>query len=69
MTEKKNKNTAAHIQGNNRYSQKHYDRISLLVKKGMKDEIKAAADSHHESVNQYISNAVRQRLDSEKESQ
>ena len=46
----------------NRYAAKAYDRINLQLKKGRKDEIKAAADSAGESLNSYITNAVDQRM-------
>ena len=46
----------------NRYAAKAYDRIILQVKKGHKDEIKAAADTAGESLNGYITRAVEQRM-------
>ena len=38
----------------NRYNKKAYDRISLTVKKGMKEEIEAFADKQGMSMNGYI---------------
>lgn len=45
-----------------RYVKKHYDRVSVTMPKGRKDEIKAAADKSGESVNQYINSAINQRM-------
>ena len=39
-----------------------YDRIQLVVKKGEKDTIKAAADKAGQSVNAYIAQAIRERM-------
>lgn len=39
-----------------------YDRIQLVVPKGEKDTIKAAADLAGEKVNEYIKKAVRERM-------
>ena len=41
---------------------KKYDRIQLVVPKGEKDSIKAAADQVNESVSAYIYAAVRDRM-------
>lgn len=65
MTEKKNKNSAARIAANHRYNAKTYDSISLIVPKGKKAVIKAAATSQNESLNQYINKAIDARIDSE----
>ena len=50
----------------NRYMQKVYDRINVLVPKGRKDEIKAAAAKAGESMNQYIVGAVDDRMERDK---
>lgn len=42
-----------------------YDRIQLVVPKGEKDVIKAAADQAGESVSAYIVAAVRERMERE----
>lgn len=42
-----------------------YDRIQLVVPKGDKDIIKAAADQAGESVSAYIAAAVRERMERE----
>jgi uncharacterized protein (DUF1778 family) len=46
----------------NKYNAKAYDRISFVVPKGQKDEIKSAADAAGQSVNAYILEAVRVRM-------
>lgn len=38
------------------------DRVSIAMPKGMKDEVKAAAESAGESMNQYINGAISQRM-------
>ena len=42
----------------NRYNEKAYDRINLVVPKGEKDRIRAAAEKNGESVNSLIGRAV-----------
>lgn len=42
----------------NKYMSENYDRINLTTPKGKKDEIKAHADSHGESVNSFINRAI-----------
>ncbi len=54
--EKRKTRTSAAVK--NRYNAKVYDRINLTVPKGKKDEIKAYADDHHESVNGFINRAI-----------
>ena len=39
------------------------DRISVALPKGKKDEIKAAAAIHGETMNQYVKTAIDQRLE------
>ena len=50
----------------NRYMKKAYDRLNVLVPKGRRDEIKAAASAAGESMNQYIVTAIDQRMDRDK---
>lgn len=50
----------------NKYNAKAYDRIGLMVPKGFKDVIKTAADDAGASVNGYILQAVRERMEREK---
>ena len=46
----------------NDYISKAYDRINLLVPKGGKEQIQAAADAAGQSINAYILDAVRERM-------
>jgi len=48
---KVSKKQQAHV---NKYIAKAYDRVTIVVPKGRKDEIKARAESQGESVNGYI---------------
>lgn len=43
------------------YKAKNYDRIALEVKKGSKEQIKAEAEKHNESLNSYIKKAIAER--------
>ena len=45
-----------------KYNAKAYDRLYIVVPKGNKDKIRAAADAAGQSVNAYILQAVRQRM-------
>ena len=47
----------------NRYMQKAYDRLNVLVPKGRREGIKAAAAQAGESMNQYIVRAVDARME------
>ena len=51
---------------NNEFNKTAYDRIGLMLPKGSKEEIKAAADRIGESVNGYIKIAIREKMDREK---
>ena len=42
----------------NKFAAENYDRINLMVRKGRKDAIKAAADARGISVNAYINMAL-----------
>lgn len=46
-----------------KYVKANYDRLELTVPKGRKDDIKSAAAAAGESMNQYIINAVDQRME------
>lgn len=43
----------------NAYNREKYDRITILVPKGRKEEIKATAKKEGLSVNEYIINAIK----------
>ena len=63
------KYTDARKEGNRKWDTANLDRVSIAMPKGKKDDIKAAAAAVGESMNQYIINAVEQRMerDGEKE--
>ncbi len=46
------------VKYNNQYNKETYDRITLLVKKGRKAEIKAAAEKRGESINSFVNRAI-----------
>lgn len=52
MSEKKKPHTSAEVK--NRYNEKAYDRIGLMVYKGEKDKVKQRAESLGLSVSGYI---------------
>ena len=47
----------------NRYNEKAYDRIGIVVPKGQKEEIKAAADKKGVSVNRFICDAIAEAME------
>ena len=47
----------------NRYNDKTYDRINLVVPKGNKELIKAHAESHGESTNAFINRAIAEAIE------
>ena len=51
----------------NRYNDKTYDRINLVVKKGMKDQIKEHADLQGESTNAFINRAIEETMNRDNE--
>ena len=51
----------------NKYIAKNYDRINLVVPKGRKATIEAAAEKKGLSVNAYINQAISERLDRDAE--
>lgn len=42
----------------NKYMRDNYDRVNLTLPKGRKDEIRAHAEAHNESVNAFINRAI-----------
>ncbi len=57
----------ARTRASNKWNAKAYDRVNLILKKEAsptKEEIQAAADASGESLNGYIGEAIRQRLES-----
>lgn len=61
------KYTDARKEGNRKWDAANLDRVSIAMPKGKKDDIKAAAAAVGESMNQYIINAVEQRMERDKE--
>ena len=59
----------ASTRAQNKYIQKAYDRINLIVPKGQKVIIQAYADAHGKSVNGFINEAIAEKMvrDREKE--
>lgn len=49
----------------NRYQQKNYDRITILVKKGDKERIKRYAEEHGQSVNSFITELIQRKMNEE----
>ena len=47
----------------NKYMSQNYDRINLMVPKGKKDTIKAHAESHGQSVNSFINEAIDEKME------
>jgi len=50
----------------NAWNAKNYDRVGLMLTKGSKDRIKAAADTAGQSVNAYIVEAIHEKMTHEK---
>ena len=61
------KYTDARKEGNRKWDTANLDRVSIAMPKGKKDDIKAAAAAVGESMNQYIINAVEQRMERDNE--
>lgn len=63
----KRKYTEGVKQSNRKWDAANLDRVSIAMPKGKKDDIKEAASAAGESMNQYIINAVDQRMEREKQ--
>lgn len=50
----------AHSIASNKYNAKAYDRLAIQVFKGQREQIKAYAESHGESLNCYINRLIAQ---------
>lgn len=46
----------------NKYIAKAYDRVNLTLPKGRKDEVKAHAEQHGESLNGFIQRAIEETM-------
>lgn len=51
----------------NKYNSGKYDRFSLMLDSGQKEEIKAHAAAHGESVNGFIKRAITETMERDKE--
>lgn len=57
----------ASTKAQNKYINKKYDRINLVVDKGRKEKIKAHAESKGESVNAFINRAINEAMEKDQE--
>lgn len=57
--------TEAKKEGNKRWDAKNLDRLSIALPKGSKNAIKAHAESKGESVNGFISRAIKETMERE----
>lgn len=62
MTVSKKQQASVH-----KYVREHYDRISVTVPQGKKDQIKAHAESLGESVNGFINRAIDETMERDKD--
>ena len=59
------KTTAAQQRAVHKYVKNNYDRLELYVPKGEKEEIQQAAKQARQSVNTYVYEAVKRRMEQE----
>ena len=59
------KTTAAQQRAVHKYVKNNYDRLELSVPKGEKEEIQQAAKQAGQSVNAYVNEAVKRRMEQE----
>lgn len=59
MEEKKKFDKIAY---NNDFIKRKYDRLYILVEKGEKDRLKAHAEKHGESLNEFIKRAISEQI-------
>ena len=57
----------ASTKAQNKYINKKYDRINLVVEKGKKETIKEHAESIGESINGFINKAIDEKMQRDKE--
>ena len=55
----------ASTRAKNKYNAENYERISLVVPKGKKEQIKAHAESRGESLNGFVNRAIDETIDRE----
>lgn len=56
------KDKANTIKYNNEFNRQAYDRVSLILPKGTKEEIKEHAESRGESLNSFIKRAIENQI-------
>lgn len=61
----KQRYTEKRKQSNLRWDREHIDRMSLVAPRGFHDEVQAAASKNGQSMNSYIIEAVRERMERE----
>ena len=54
------KNSPARIRANNRYNERAYDRINVALPKGEKAAVLACAAARGESLNRFVTRAIRE---------
>lgn len=59
MAEKKKFDKVAY---NNEFNRQKYDRLYIMIHKGEKDRLKAHAESHGESLNEFIKRAISEQI-------
>lgn len=62
-------NRKSSTEAKKRYNKKHYDRLTLIVKKGKRNLIKTAATRKKMSVNKYIKTAVLKQMEQDEREQ
>ena len=50
----------------NRYQRKAYDRVTTLVPKGQREELKAHAETQGESLNAFVKRAIQETIENDK---
>lgn len=55
----------ASTRAKNKYNAENYERISLVVPKGKKEQIKAHAENQGESLNGFVNRAIDEAIDRE----
>ena len=60
MEEKKQN---ASTKAKRKYNEKNYDRLTMNIKKGRKDELKTIADSQGLSLNAFVLSAIDEKID------
>lgn len=54
--------TLSATRAKNRYNEKHYDRLSISVRKGEKEKIKKISERRGESLNRFVLQAIYEKI-------